>query len=183
MKKVKSKEPVYQRLGDFTSWEILPQLDWTKPLITIQMGNKSYPVRTRSMRYLTFRRSLVCVQCGLIGNIMGLDLQKGVHRPHFNLYARDLAGNDILMTKDHIVPRSKGGKNTLSNMQTMCVQCNGKKGNGDPPTPPSRIRKAKRRPNRCRFVGCKERPGTTLCSKHQGATEAELRVHRVPSAV
>jgi 5-methylcytosine-specific restriction endonuclease McrA len=32
------------------------------------------------------------------------------------------------MTKDHIVPKSKGGKDMLSNTQTMCVICNTKKG-------------------------------------------------------
>jgi 5-methylcytosine-specific restriction endonuclease McrA len=31
-------------------------------------------------------------------------------------------------TKDHIVPKSKGGKDMLSNTQTICVICNTKKG-------------------------------------------------------
>ena len=35
------------------------------------------------------------------------------------------------MTKDHIVPRSKGGGNGLHNMQTMCIVCNQEKGNGN----------------------------------------------------
>lgn len=28
------------------------------------------------------------------------------------------------MTKDHIMPKSKGGADSLSNYQTMCLPCN-----------------------------------------------------------
>lgn len=37
----------------------------------------------------------------------------------------------ILMTVDHIVPKSMGGGNTLDNMQPMCSPCNNKKSNHD----------------------------------------------------
>lgn len=46
---------------------------------------------------------------------------------HFNLYA-EKDGESRLMTKDHIIPKSKGGKNHLDNLQTMCDHCNSKKG-------------------------------------------------------
>lgn len=48
---------------------------------------------------------------------------------HLNLYAVDENGKEILMTKDHIIPKSKGGKDHISNYQTMCVRCNMTKGN------------------------------------------------------
>jgi hypothetical protein len=47
---------------------------------------------------------------------------------HLNLYA-EKDNREILFTKDHIIPKSRGGKNILANYQTMCVECNNKKGN------------------------------------------------------
>ena len=45
------------------------------------------------------------------------------------MYAVDDNGDEILMTKDHILPRSKGGIDDISNYQTMCKPCNEAKGN------------------------------------------------------
>lgn len=39
--------------------------------------------------------------------------------------------SDLSPTIDHIVPRSKGGKNTASNYQLVHQFCNGLKNNGD----------------------------------------------------
>ena len=37
-------------------------------------------------------------------------------------------GNKYLLpTLDHIIPLSKGGQNTIDNMQTLCINCNGNK--------------------------------------------------------
>ena len=41
---------------------------------------------------------------------------------HFNLYGVNNLGEEVMFTKDHIIPKSKGGKNHVSNYQTMCVQ-------------------------------------------------------------
>lgn len=47
--------------------------------------------------------------------------------PHLNLYGRMRNGRLILMTRDHIFPRSKGGGEDIENMQTMCSTCNNRK--------------------------------------------------------
>lgn len=98
-----------------------------------------YKVRTSSLRYQTFNRSLECVKCGLKGRFLALERclsDKGGHEGnkegqgfHLNLYALNDKGEEVLMTKDHIIPKSKGGPDLLDNLQTMCTNCNAEKGN------------------------------------------------------
>jgi len=83
-------------------------------------------VNRSSVRLQTFQRSTRCVACGIEGELFSLE-RNGNPRYHFNMYGRNAYGHLILMTKDHIVPKSKGGSNGLDNMQTMCTKCNSKK--------------------------------------------------------
>lgn len=39
-------------------------------------------------------------------------------------------GDEVPLTKDHIVPKSRGGSNEFKNYQTMCGPCNWDKGSG-----------------------------------------------------
>jgi len=88
-------------------------------------GNK---VKMASWRYQVFKKSLKCVNCGIEGEYFQLERHIGDKSFHFNLYA-ELDGKPVLMTKDHIVPVSKGGKDEINNFQTMCSTCNGEKRN------------------------------------------------------
>jgi 5-methylcytosine-specific restriction endonuclease McrA len=85
-------------------------------------GFKVHPI---SLRYMTFyQKGTKCVCCGKDGTYFQLDGDESTNRRHFNLYADD----GTLITKDHIIPKSKGGVDRVSNMQTMCAPCNKAKG-------------------------------------------------------
>ena len=84
-----------------------------------------------SDRYDVFRKSLTCTKCGLKGTYFRIDIhKKDIDRQlyHFNLYGVNEEGQEILITKDHIIPKAKGGKDFFTNYQTMCVCCNKAKG-------------------------------------------------------
>lgn len=97
---------------------------------------KGHPVRMSSMRYRNFLvHGITCVTCGIKGSYFYLERHAGHANPdkspfHFNLYAADGQGREIMMTKDHIMPKSLGGNNYIGNLQTMCCKCNERKGNG-----------------------------------------------------
>lgn len=93
-------------------------------------------VKGNSQRYqLFFTKGMTCVCCGIKGKFFRkertiADIDKmNPKRCHLNLYAVNDDGIEVLMTKDHIIPKSKGGKDTLDNYQTMCEICNKRKGN------------------------------------------------------
>lgn len=86
-------------------------------------------IRGNSDRYRTFfTKGTKCVCCGIEGKYFAKEKDSLLkNRYHLNLYALDSEGKEILMTKDHIIPKSKGGKNHISNYQTMCINCNKQK--------------------------------------------------------
>ena len=91
------------------------------------INGQIYSVKMNSDRYLVFKQNTSCAACGLQGTRMILDLNPNDMNPHFNLYGVE-DERLILMTKDHIQPKSKGGSDTLDNFQTMCTTCNNLKG-------------------------------------------------------
>ena len=93
-------------------------------------ADKVYTVKMNSDRYHVFKANHKCVSCGLEGTQMILDMNPGDSSPHFNLYAEE-NGRLVLMTKDHILAKSKGGTDSLDNYQTMCATCNNLKGHYD----------------------------------------------------
>lgn len=108
--------------------ELVPVLGIDK-LITLETpACGSFLVTGSSARLRCLLRSPICVTCGLEGVMWMLQShgplnKKNESRPHLNLYA-DTKGGWRMMTQDHIFPKSKGGSNEMSNLQTMCSACN-----------------------------------------------------------
>ncbi len=114
-------EEVYNAVKD-----VLFETEDKKAMVVIN-GDK---IKGNSQRFQTFfTKGLKCACCGIEGKYFGKEKDFNAARYHLNLYALDESGNEVLMTKDHIVPRSKGGASELYNYQTMCVKCNVAKGN------------------------------------------------------
>jgi len=63
-----------------------------------------------------------------------------------------------VLTIDHVVPRSKGGKNTWENLVTACKKCNQKKGNKTPKEANMKLLREPKRPksNILRAIGKKQ---------------------------
>ena len=88
-------------------------------------------VNMASQRYDVFdEKGVTCCKCGVEGIYFAKErhISGNTKRYHFNLYGVNEAGKEVMLTKDHIVPKSKGGEDTIENYQTMCVTCNRKKG-------------------------------------------------------
>lgn len=105
--------------------------DQENGLPEIQMIGE-HRVNMGSVRYKVFKyKGTSCVICGITGTLMALEYHKKGARqqPHFNLYAKKPNGESVMMTRDHIIPISKGGaKYDLENLQCMCEKCNHAKG-------------------------------------------------------
>ena len=89
-----------------------------------------HEVKFGSTRLRVFmEKGFDCVNCGIRGQFFAIEKSSKLdNRPHLNLYAVDEGGNEVLMTKDHIIPKSKGGSDRMNNLQPMCEPCNQEKG-------------------------------------------------------
>lgn len=88
-----------------------------------------YDVKFSSHRIWTFYETgIKCANCGESGDFFAVEKNHdGEERPHLNLYAQTPDG-EVLLTKDHIIPKSEGGDDHISNYQTLCKDCNEQKG-------------------------------------------------------
>jgi PTH2 family peptidyl-tRNA hydrolase len=91
---------------------------FTKQYYIDSNGNKMSVRRAR-----VFLEKGVNCKCGLEGSFFSLDKWPDGSL-HLDLYAKDKKGVDVLMTIDHVFPKSKGGADNIKNYEPMCKVCN-----------------------------------------------------------
>jgi len=73
----------------------------------------------RALIFKTTGIQCVCEKCTMSDHHFALSIDGGGGL-HLDLYAHDELGELNMITIDHVHPKSKGGKNHISNYQTMC---------------------------------------------------------------
>lgn len=99
-------------------------------LNAIRSGKRIKGCKTTSSRLRNYAyNGVTCVSCGIEGEYFAVEsFKKSPGSKHLNLYAIDDRGYEVMMTRDHIKPKSKRGSDCpLTNSQTMCCKCNVKK--------------------------------------------------------
>jgi hypothetical protein len=89
-------------------------------------------VKLTSLRMQTYTLGTKCKHCPREAHFFSVERQINDNKQgyHLNLYHQAENGQLIMMTSDHIVPKSLGGSDTeLSNRQCLCTICNSRKGN------------------------------------------------------
>ncbi len=126
----KKEKKTLVHLGQVPFSDVFDHLSGEEAKRPYTVGDKTYYVRMNSDRYHVFKDSQTCIACGLTGTHLLLDLNPTDSSPHFNLYGEE-EGRLVLMTKDHLVPKSRGGSDDLSNLKTCCAICNNLKADFD----------------------------------------------------
>ena len=119
----------YDIIREYSLDEILPLIPTASS--TAAKEAKAYlpghhkPITVGSDRLIMYKtKGVKCVTCPRTGHVWRLEENHG-NGAHLNLYTID----GRMMTKDHIHPKSLGGKDVLDNYQPMCDVCNKNKGN------------------------------------------------------
>lgn len=124
----------YMRKGTYSIQAVLSKIIHNHPAncISPRVNFDGDLIKMGSIKYRMFaEKGLSCVACGLTGQYFAKEKLPvhGESKWQFHLYAINNFGDEVMITKDHIIPKSKGGKNELSNLQPMCKPCNEEKGN------------------------------------------------------
>lgn len=97
------------------------------------VNEQTYREIARSSRVRGFVQvdgSCTCVQCRVTSKYAAKYRHRHEERgAHYDLVYVKETGSYGIMTVDHILPKSLGGKNTQSNFRVLCDKCNNNRGN------------------------------------------------------
>lgn len=88
-------------------------------IIPIQYALKK-GIKTAVTCLMKEKNSSQCCKCSFIAIEM---------RNNRQVWGIDSDGREDYLSRDHIIPKSKGGLSCSNNLQLMCSRCNGKKSN------------------------------------------------------
>lgn len=113
---------------------ILNQID----IVPYSVFAAKYPEFVDRTRWQLFaQKGTTCVSCGIVGThaIVWHEMKNTsqihtdlIYLPDDYLENPEAMYRMIMITMDHILPKSKGGPKSLDNLQPMCVTCNKIKG-------------------------------------------------------
>lgn len=125
MEKIKWNEK--KRIAIFEINEVLNNYD-TNNLQIINTNEGEFPLKC--VHFNVYKKSLICPDCKLEPKFFALERDANSDQKYYNYMLYGMKdGKEVLFNVDHIIPKSKGGGNDISNLQTMCYYCNVSKGN------------------------------------------------------
>ena len=106
--------------------EAFPLLEKYKHFFTVD--DKTFPVYMGGERYAAFLKNQDCVSCGRKGTHFRIHHDRKQQIVKWEYVINLFSEEGMMMTVDHIIPRSMGGKTHPYNLQVMCYKCNQQKG-------------------------------------------------------
>lgn len=84
------------------------------------------PYKNHKRLRVFYLKGWECKICGITANkiVQHTDINGGNHIDLYHISEE----RTVLLTVDHILPRSRGGTGHLTNLQPLCCKCNGNKG-------------------------------------------------------
>ena len=92
---------------------------WDTDILVGRSGRTSVIMRDRC----------TCVRCGLMATHAWVERAPGQEECHIGIYGvYPDTGEEALLTHDHVIPKSLGGKDGMTNGACLCYSCNQRKG-------------------------------------------------------
>lgn len=125
----KSGQKKHTKGGNVPIDEVFSQMgDGDRQYISAIINGVEVNLGTLNVR-MHFHKGVDCIACGAKGDHFKVQRSPGpphitFSQWHLNLFAINADGQEVLMTKDHRYPKSKGGPDTIANLDPMCTTCN-----------------------------------------------------------